>query len=375
MFQDNFDRSVLQWNYQGLKEVRLDLLREKDLKYIRFLFLKRNRLTALPREIGKLISLTQLHVQSNNLKSLPDSIGELKCLEVLDVEGNCLIELPSSIGKLCLLRKLQVSNNSLRKLPAEIGKLDLLLTLEASNNSLCYIPLELSDCRRLKVISFDRNKLTWFPRQLCNLHFLEELSVYGNFLEFIPQSVYQLYSLQYIFANSNPNLTAVPYEARSIFTDCDSCGLSPTEKKTPGHVIYAKKHKDLEPTRVILPLEIEEVLEPDKNCVPSLQEMSLRRVGRLLYTWPDLIEDDILPKKLERLLRDSTGICLYCRDNIYISAFPVVREGMVMPQRDVGLYLALCCSWNCLNNLPQNEEFPMLFPYKEDTLNQNLLFG
>ena len=47
MFQDSFDSSVLQWNYQGLKSVRVDLLREEDLENIKFLFLKRNLLSVL----------------------------------------------------------------------------------------------------------------------------------------------------------------------------------------------------------------------------------------------------------------------------------------------------------------------------------------
>ena len=95
----------------------------------------------------------------------------------------------------------------------------------------------------------------------------------------------------------------------------------------------------------------------------------------MTFLFSDLIENGSLPRKLERLLRDSTGICVYCRNFIYTSAFPVVREGMVHPQRVVGLYLAFACSWNCLDSLPHNSEYPMLYPFKEDTLNQDLLFG
>ena len=47
-------------------------------------------------------------------------------------------------------------------------------------------------------------------------------------------------------------------------------------------MIYVTKHRDQEPTRVTLPLEIEKVLEvgPDKCRVPSLEELTLRRVGK-----------------------------------------------------------------------------------------------
>ena len=78
-----------------------------------------------------------------------------------------------------------------------------------------------------------------------------------------------------------------------------SCGLLPTEKKTPGHVIHVTKHSDVQSTRVILPFELEEVLEPDKNCIPSLQEMGLRKVGRLLYTWPGKYKNKLILTMLE----------------------------------------------------------------------------
>ena len=68
-------------------------------------------------------------------------------------------------------------------------------------------------------------------------------------------------------------------------------------------MIYVTKHCDVEPTRVIIPFEIEKVLEPDKCCVPSLEEMALRRVGSLLRTWPGIVleQDACFVPSLENL--------------------------------------------------------------------------
>ena len=66
----------------------------------------------------------------------------------------------------------------------------------------------------------------------------------------------------------------------------------------------------------------------------------------------DLIENAVLPRKLEDLLRDCTAVCLTCGDKIYTSAFPVIYEEYIDPKRFMGFYLGFYCSWNCRFSLP-----------------------
>ncbi len=67
---------------------------KKTLLYFKSLTLSCNSLTELPKEIGKLSSLTKLDLSYSSLTKLPKEISELANLTELDLSWNALTELP-----------------------------------------------------------------------------------------------------------------------------------------------------------------------------------------------------------------------------------------------------------------------------------------
>jgi hypothetical protein len=63
---------------------------------------------ALPNSIDNLKRLRELHLRNNRLASIPDSIGNLQELRQLDLRGNPLTYLPRTIAKLSRLEKLDL---------------------------------------------------------------------------------------------------------------------------------------------------------------------------------------------------------------------------------------------------------------------------
>ena len=75
----------------------------------------KNRISALPDDIGKLVFLVRLELDRNQLVTLPESFGELRALEKLDLKHNMLKSLPESFGKLTALMELDLENNRFEK--------------------------------------------------------------------------------------------------------------------------------------------------------------------------------------------------------------------------------------------------------------------
>ena len=95
---------------------------------------------ALPRTIGNLENLLELHIHQNQLVSLPESIGGLKRLEVLDVSVNKLEYLPARIGNLTKLRILDVSDNKLTSIPESVLLCTKLMHLRLAKNCFTSLP-------------------------------------------------------------------------------------------------------------------------------------------------------------------------------------------------------------------------------------------
>lgn len=102
-------------------------------------------LTKLPDDIGNLINLRVLHLESKSemLEKLPDSLSNLRNLEQLILE-NCrgLTCLPNSIGKLQSLQNLRILNCfQLKGLPGSIRRLNRLKKLKIKTAGVDYLAL------------------------------------------------------------------------------------------------------------------------------------------------------------------------------------------------------------------------------------------
>ncbi len=118
-----------------------------------------NNLTKLPKGIGSLAELREIHLQFNSLSELPSEIGNLKKLKWLKLGGNNLSFLPKDIGKLKELEVLTIWNNQLKKLPEEICSLTNLKGLDISENSLSILPDFIIRLTRLKAFHYQNDNL------------------------------------------------------------------------------------------------------------------------------------------------------------------------------------------------------------------------
>ena len=71
-----------------------------ELDNLQDLYLKFNKLTDVPREIGILQNLQRLNLSDNQLTDVPKEIGNLHNLEQLDLSFNKLTDVPKEIDNL-----------------------------------------------------------------------------------------------------------------------------------------------------------------------------------------------------------------------------------------------------------------------------------
>jgi Leucine-rich repeat (LRR) protein len=170
---------------------------------LQILLVSRNRLTTLPTTIGQLQSLVNLDLDYNRLEALPAEIGRLRELRKLYVNKNQLTALPTTIGELQELRSLYVTSNQLTALPTTIGELQKLTILFVNMNQLGALPEAIAELRNLEVLSASDNQLRVLPTRIGQLRGLKQLTFSHNLLDVLPIGVCQLLRLENLALNSN----------------------------------------------------------------------------------------------------------------------------------------------------------------------------
>ncbi|XXG40137.1 hypothetical protein AAC387_Pa01g0925 [Persea americana] len=111
----------------------------QNLIHLEKLRLNSDRLLGVtPSIFQSLASLSELGLSSNSLSSnIPETIGGLVSLDKLDLSANKIIRnIPSAIGELNKLTSLDLSNNQITgSIPPSIGRLSKLNTLDLSQNN------------------------------------------------------------------------------------------------------------------------------------------------------------------------------------------------------------------------------------------------
>ena len=130
------------------------------------LFVHKNQLPHLPKEIKNLRNLTWLTVGENQLTYLPEELGDLVNLVVLGAGKNQISELPKEIGWLEKLDSLHLPNNNIVTLPKEIIGLVNLTSINLSNNQIGFLPEGFQNLKKLKGLWLDNNPLPISPEIL-----------------------------------------------------------------------------------------------------------------------------------------------------------------------------------------------------------------
>lgn len=135
--QSHFITGKLAW-LKGIKE--LEIVAPGEIQFS----LERgpSLLQTLPNDIGELIDLETLIIESSDVSILPDSFYNLKNLKILHLAGNKLSSLSENINQLVALETFDVEFNQLERIPASLSSIKNLKNIFIWGNPL----KEISDC-------------------------------------------------------------------------------------------------------------------------------------------------------------------------------------------------------------------------------------
>ncbi len=221
----------------GLKEIPLNILQQKQLKYLdisgeykndnfinvlppelfklqylEHLNLNRCNIEQLPQEIGKLTNLTELYLSWNKFKTIPNQVENLLKLQKLNINFNQLSVISQSIFKLKNLTELALTYNTIAVIPKEISNLTKLEVLNLSfNNNIEIVPTQIGSLVNLEILNLSINKINSIPKEIGNLTKLTILELGGNQLTTLPPEIGNLKNITILSLWSN-KLTALPNE-------------------------------------------------------------------------------------------------------------------------------------------------------------------
>ena len=194
-----------------------------NLSNLRWLLLWANQLTGgIPPELGELSNLRELSLSSNKLTGeIPADLGNLSKLTGLYLSSNQLRgEIPTEFGSLSNLQELNLDGNHLTgQIPMELGNLANLTELDLSTNELSgKLPIELGNLPNLNFLSLHSNELSGeLPPELGSLSSLETLWLGANKLTGkIPTQLGSLTSLQKLSLGRNQLEGEIPTELREL---------------------------------------------------------------------------------------------------------------------------------------------------------------
>lgn len=182
-----------------------------NIQGLTILNLGHNHLKTLPRTLANLTKLVTLDVDDNSLEDLPEEIiSPMKQLKFLHIQKNKIKALPENIGDNALLIELFASDNKLEKLPKSIGKLTNLEGLNVSTNFLRTLPTELWLLSSLQMLSVGTNIIEELSISIKNLYNLRWLDASYNRLENVPVEIGLLFNLTSLNISHNQKLTSIP---------------------------------------------------------------------------------------------------------------------------------------------------------------------
>ncbi|KAH9499853.1 hypothetical protein Btru_076770, partial [Bulinus truncatus] len=132
----------------------------------------------------------KLKLQGRDLVNLPKAVFKIMELEVLDLspEREACLDfklqiLPAEIGKLLNLTTLILDTNELLEVPVEITLLTNLERLALSNNHLSELPNGIKRLKKLTSVHLANNKFQNFPNELCEIQSIVFLDISDNLLK------------------------------------------------------------------------------------------------------------------------------------------------------------------------------------------------
>jgi hypothetical protein len=194
-----------------LKKLRLRIDTDDPLfPALKKLKIRGKDLNDLPPELFDIVELEVLDLSPEreacidyHLTMLPPDIGNLVNLRVVMLDTNHLDDIPAEISLLTQLERLSISNNHIRRIPDGFSCLKRLESLHAANNRFDQFPEVLCELYSLRFLDFSDNLLTELPANIANLQRLECLLLVFNRLERLPDAVCRMTSLHLLWLGNN----------------------------------------------------------------------------------------------------------------------------------------------------------------------------
>lgn len=132
------------------------------LKKLRILFASDNLFTELPAILGQCESLEMIGFKSNQIETVPESSLPIQTRWLI-LTNNRITALPRSIGKCYRMQKLALAGNQLQDLPIELSHCRNLGLLRISANQLQEFPNWLLQMPKLSWLAFAGNPFCYKP--------------------------------------------------------------------------------------------------------------------------------------------------------------------------------------------------------------------
>jgi len=149
-------------------------------------------------DIGDLTSLTDLRLEGNRINWIPRRVQYLTCLTRLDVSGNSLVDLPVELGKLVMLREVRIESNP-------FGKQHLVNVSHSKSEEIVRY------FRETMMQDISSMKLTKVPETIMENVHLTMLKLAYNRIQILPQGMSVLCELQTLVANHNEIFMIEPW--------------------------------------------------------------------------------------------------------------------------------------------------------------------
>lgn len=214
-----------------IKEGNLTSIDEvTQIDSLRSLRISKNKITALPENIGDLVRLRQLWIDKNLITEVPASISNLINLEWLQLKYNRLTSLPGGLEKLTKLRGLDCEGNRFKSIPATIYA-SVVPDLRFRQNEISVVSPGISKMPNLRSFDMSGNQLTELPEEFMLAKKMRNIYVNDNLLTMLPADIGKIYKLN-IQARNN-QITKLPeslLETKSLKLDVSGNPISRKDK-------------------------------------------------------------------------------------------------------------------------------------------------
>ncbi|XP_067867957.1 volume-regulated anion channel subunit LRRC8D-like [Heterodontus francisci] len=160
--------------------------------------LQGNELTTIEEieNLQRLRKLSSFNLSFNKIRSIPNSFSFISNLERFNASNNQIETLPNSMFTIQKLHHLDMSNNRLTAIPTSVRYLKNLRYLDLSSNKLESLPDELFQCKKVKTLKLNNNLLSSLSGKIQQCSLLSRLELKGNPLEELPVEIAQCSKLK-----------------------------------------------------------------------------------------------------------------------------------------------------------------------------------